>query len=141
MLQAHDQTAQDELENSLATCNLKALQLCIGGPEDMPGISHKLLHLYVDCSSVEPDGQALRFDRKHVVVASRYIADRLAQRIANTKLRWLEKLVTLSMTESAYGATAGAFFESYAHRRIEQGGVFQVFLLLKHLCFVLCRYV
>lgn len=94
----------------------------------MPGISHRLLHLHVDPSpSTDSSGSALqRFDRKHMVVASRYVADRLADRACNIKLRWLEKLVTLSMTESAYCAAAGAFFESYAHRRIERGGAFQV---------------
>lgn len=163
-MQAHDQGAQDDLEDALATCSLEDLHHCIGEPETMPGTSHKLIHLLVDPAgsrtagaytgtsasgaaalgsgaAASPAGgtvsspaagsaaagySASFFDRKLMVVASRYVADQLAERAANSSLSWLVMLVNLSMSLPVYRAAAGAFFESYAHRRLQQGGSFPV---------------
>ena len=132
-MQANDRPAQEELADALAICNLDHLQQCIGAPESIPGTSHKLLHLCVgpgpgasDLASTSTSTSTSCFDEKHVVVASEYVLEKLAERAAATNLTWLEKIVNLSMSEPAYKAAAGAFFESYSHRKLQRGGTFEV---------------
>ncbi|GIL61076.1 hypothetical protein Vafri_15463 [Volvox africanus] len=59
----------------------------------------------------------------------RYVLEKMEEmeRKAGTDhIRQLQSLIHLSMGKPALAATAGLFFERYAHRRLQEGGSFQV---------------
>jgi hypothetical protein len=81
--------------------------------------SHKLVHLDVQPGPPE-------HCRKAMVLASAYVSRKLAERVELKQMDDLRHLVNHMGQQPAYRAAAGAFFEAYAHRRLQAGGRFKV---------------
>jgi hypothetical protein len=96
---------------------LSDITRCIGEPDSAPDASHKLVHLDV----LRPEHTAVV-----VVMASAYVSRKLTERAATQQSPWVQDIVNVSASEPAFRAAAGALFEVYAHRRLQQGGSFTV---------------
>ena len=114
-------TAQGLLSKALAECDWIDIKKCIGAPDGARHASHRLLHLHVEPGPTH--------DACIMVVASRYVAEKLAEQGGAAHIEHLRDLVNLSSLTPAYRAAAGLFFESYAHRILRKGGRFQVSFL------------
>ncbi|KXZ51037.1 hypothetical protein GPECTOR_14g276 [Gonium pectorale] len=79
-----------------------------------PHASHMLLHIEV----LGPE-----YGSATVKVASPYVVRKLEEKAGDAHV---QRLKDMSLVFSAYAAAAGTFFQSYAHRRLQQGGSFKV---------------
>jgi hypothetical protein len=111
-------TAQQLLDKALTECSWEDIKRCIGAPDSASHASHRLLHVHVKPGP--------NHDVSYMAAASRYVTEKLAMLGGEAHIGRLQSLVHLSMSEPGYRAAAGAFFESYAHRRLQNGGHFEV---------------
>lgn len=111
-------TAQQLLDKALTECSWEDINRCIGALDSARHASHRLLHVHVESGP--------NHDVSYMAPASRYVTEKLAMFGGEAHIERLQSLVHLSMSEPGYRAAAGAFFESYAHRRLQQGGNFEV---------------
>ncbi|GIL90065.1 hypothetical protein Vretimale_18118 [Volvox reticuliferus] len=114
---AMDEVAQSSLDDAITTCKWEDIMACIGMPDSAGDASHKLVHLEVVGD---------QYNKKVMMPASQYVAQQIVAKMGNGHMRLLKDLVHLSIGFPAYAAAAGVFFETYAHRRLQQGGSFQV---------------
>ncbi|GIL67898.1 hypothetical protein Vafri_21113 [Volvox africanus] len=109
--------AQTSLDIAITHCQWKDVIACIGGPDTAPHASHKLLHLEVVSD---------KYDKVTVKPASPYVVQKIEENGGKYHVKHLQKLVHLSIGMPMYAAAAGVFFESYAHRHLQEGGSFKV---------------
>ncbi|GIM15305.1 hypothetical protein Vretimale_18130 [Volvox reticuliferus] len=114
---AMDEVAQSSLDDAITTCKWEDIMACIGMPDSARDASHKLVHLEVVGD---------QYNKKVMMPASQYVAQQIVAKMGNGHMRLLKDLVHLSINFPSYAAAAGVFFETYAHRRLQQGGSFQV---------------
>ncbi|PNH01411.1 hypothetical protein TSOC_012713 [Tetrabaena socialis] len=119
--QANDVTAQQSLDDALSTCNWEDLKHCVGEPDSAQPANHKLVHLEVEAND---------FSRKTMKLASRYVADQLAIRGGQEHKRVLKEMVQSCLGSPAFAAAAGQMFKAFAHRVLQEGGIFEVRQLL-----------
>ncbi|GLI68559.1 hypothetical protein VaNZ11_013022 [Volvox africanus] len=115
---AMDEATQNKLEDVLKGCKWQDVIDCILAPDIAPQTSHNLVHL-------EVVGDHYR--RKVMKPASPYVE--MERKAGKDHITQMQNLVHLSMDTPALAATAGIFFERYAHRRLQEGGSFNVWQL------------
>ncbi|GIL61138.1 hypothetical protein Vafri_15549 [Volvox africanus] len=114
---AMETQAQKSLKEALEQCEWQDVINCICVPDTAPHISHKLVHLEVVGD---------HYDEKVMKPASPYVMEEMERKAGTDHIRQLQSLIHLSMDKPALAATAGLFFERYAHRRLQEGGSFEV---------------
>ncbi|GIL63338.1 hypothetical protein Vafri_17298 [Volvox africanus] len=106
------------LKETISKCKWEDIISCIGEPEAAPEASHKLVHLEVVDDKL--------YNKRIMMPASSYVVEQMEQKAGHDHVKQLENLIHLSIGTPAYAATAGVFFEHYAHRRLQEGGSFEV---------------
>ncbi|GIL61075.1 hypothetical protein Vafri_15463 [Volvox africanus] len=114
---AMETPAQNSLKEALEQCEWQDVINCIVAPDSAPHTSHKLVHFEVVGN---------HYDQKVMKPASPYVMEEMERKAGTDHIRQLQSLIHLSMGKPALAATAGLFFERYAHRRLQEGGSFQV---------------
>jgi len=105
-----------ELDNAIKSTTFLELQRSVGGAEMLSSVSHKILQYQVDDS----------YRSTNVRFASKYIAEQVTQRLAETERSGLLHFLYLSRNEPVLAVIRGCFFETIAHSILCKGGKFPV---------------
>ena len=109
-----DVSAQSELEDAIAACDLRTLMSSVGAIDSAPDASHRILHILTTPSYL----------RSSVQFGSSYIVASIAELFKKRQRADLFSFVSCE-TAPVYAKLRGDFFEVLAHEIIAAGGVFR----------------
>jgi hypothetical protein len=114
---AGEETQQALLDAAIAASNLQSIQDSIGKPEAADDACHRLIHQHV---------LNRKLTRKRMEIASKFVSDKMVQHLMSTERDRLLAFLRASTAEDEPSSVRGHLFESYAHRRLSEGGEFNV---------------